>query len=212
MFTCQKISSKEKIDELENELSKHKISSADKAFENIEQEGDVKEKLENISISEHIAIVKGLQEENDSIGAKNKDLEDEILLKVQEIHALNEQIDKSLMEKDLTSSASSLADELASAQKECDPCGNDTQTRQGLDSHIRRKHEISSEKRILEETLKEMTSKIYEQKFKLTSSLLKLREKENLEKQTCKCKNYCRIYHYKHNWRRSISDVIISKM
>ena len=38
---------------------------------------------------------------------------------------------------------------------------------------------------------------------KLASALSKLREKEIREDYECRCKGYCRIFHHKHNWRKS---------
>ena len=46
----------------------------------------------------------------------------------------------------------------------------------------------------------------------MTSTLFSLKEMESSERETCNCKNFCKINHFKQNWRRSVSSDIFSKM
>ena len=144
---------------------------------------------------------------------QNRDLEEEIIGNEKEIEVLNVAIDKATSGKSFYHSAtSSLADELDIANNEFFECGDKPQIVQGLESHIRSEHEGSSEKKFLETKLNEIKTKINEQKVKLTSTLFRLKEKESLEIETCNCKNFCQINHFKQNWRRSVSSDIFSKM
>ena len=38
-----------------------------------------------------------------------------------------------------------------------------------------------------------------------------MKEKE-VESRKCRCRKYCRIYHVKHNWKRSHSELILEKL
>ena len=57
-----------------------------------------------------------------------------------------------------------------------------------------------------------MEVKLSEQKIKLTSSLLELKNKEVKERLNCRCKGYCRIYHEKHNFVKFKSDELIERL
>ena len=46
------------------------------------------------------------------------------------------------------------------------------------------------------------------QNLELKSKLLMLKETELNEGHKCQCKTFCRIFHWKHNWRKSLSDHI----
>ena len=57
----------------------------------------------------------------------------------------------------------------------------------------------------------ELERKLYLQRFKLAKDLLEIRKKEISEEKYCSCKGICRIYHFKHNWKKSISKEISDK-
>ena len=204
-----------KIEELEKDLSSRmeKIQELEKDLADFKDRSSREEPRD--VLAEKTASVIALQEENNALAKKNKDLEDEIIVKIKEIDTIKESIDKNDIEKPLQSSASSLADELDLAQKlnfECESCRYETDSMVGLKCHIRRVHECPSVQKTLEMKLKEMETKAYEQKFTLTSTLFKLKEKETFEKQACNCRNFCRINHHKHNWKKSISGELFSKL
>ena len=58
----------------------------------------------------------------------------------------------------------------------------------------------------------DISKQISTQMLKLSSDLLKLKEKEISDAIWCKCKAYCRVYHHKHNWRSSFSQKLIEKL
>ena len=156
-------------------------------------------KEKNIKLDEKLLNLKLLEEERDSLAEKNKDLEDEVSEKDQEIDILKE----------------TLAEELDNAQNriiKCVPCDYKSHSFQSLSNHTARSHDCSSIKIQLKVKLNKIKDKVNEQKVKLTSTLFKLKEKENFDKQKCICRNFCRIYHYRHNWKRSTSTEIFLKM
>ena len=59
--------------------------------------------------------------------------------------------------------------------------------------------------KVLEETMKN-------QRMELKLKLLWLKETELKEGQKCQCKTFCRIFHWKHNWRKSSSDQIKDRL
>ena len=80
--------------------------------------------------------------------------------------------------------------------------------------HIRSVHEGANLKKIFDLKLQErnLEKKIDNQKLRLTSTIFKLREREYLEKDSCNCKRFCRIFHQKHNWKKSPSHVLIARL
>ena len=107
--------------------------------------------------------------DRDSLAEKNRDLENEIIGKKQEIEVLNVAIDMATSGMSFHHSAtSSLADELDIASNElfeCGPCDDKPKFVQGLKSHIGSKHEGSSMKIVCETKLNEIKTKINEQTF-----------------------------------------------
>ena len=59
--------------------------------------------------------------------------------------------------------------------------------------------------KVLEETMKN-------QRMELKLKLLWLKETELKEGQKCQCKTFCRIFHWKHNWRTSLSDQMKNRL
>ena len=60
--------------------------------------------------------------------------------------------------------------------------------------------------------VEELQRQILCQRSSLTSSLLKLKEKEFKSIQSCSCKGFCRITHLKHNYFKSKADELCEKM
>ena len=96
---------------------------------------------------------------------------------------------------------------------QCDPCGEMFADGGHLDNHYQKKHEdkvkLLQNYKLKEEELKE---EIQTQKQKLTVDLVQLKQIEVLENFKCKCRGFCRIFHHKHNWKRSISKEFVDKM
>ena len=78
----------------------------------------------------------------------------------------------------------------------------------------RHKKEIhgSLAKNLLMSNLKQIEYQVVSEKIKLVVKLALLKEKENKEKNSCQCKYFCRIFHSKHNWKKSKSDEILLRM
>ena len=47
--------------------------------------------------------------------------------------------------------------------------------------------------------------------MELTSDLMMLKDKEDLARGSCMCKTFCRIFHKKHNWYKSIGQELVRK-
>ena len=96
---------------------------------------------------------------------------------------------------------------LHSLSFECDKCKQKPEESLTLKHHVR----ISHENKQLEAKAIEVENQVHNQMLLLSTSLFKLKEMESKEQQSCKCKNFCRIYHPKHNWTRSASSDLIMK-
>ena len=60
--------------------------------------------------------------------------------------------------------------------------------------------------------LLEIKSTVAELKSGLLYSLCRLRDKENRNKESCRCIGFCVITHTKHNWEKSPSEEIMFKL
>ena len=96
---------------------------------------------------------------------------------------------------------------------ECDSCEHETEELLIMKDHSKVEHEIANSKileaKLIEKNLEQVLS---EQKFKVTSSLFELQEKENNLEEICKCRNFCRIIHKKYNWKKSVSKELFLKV
>ena len=52
---------------------------------------------------------------------------------------------------------------------------------------------------------------ILDQKLRISSGLLKMKENEEFDAYRCICKGFCRIFHHKHNWKVSQSRKLANK-
>ena len=95
---------------------------------------------------------------------------------------------------------------------ECDSCDEEHKDERTVKNHIARAHGSIEGKEIIHWKLKEMDFEkgIHERKLKLVLALYKLKEKEDLERNTCNCRGYCRILHNKRNWKKSVSKELFS--
>ena len=99
---------------------------------------------------------------------------------------------------------SSLSDELELTDPQvlnsCDPCYSRNNQKKSYSSHIK---DLKLKADLLERT-------IFQQKLILSSSIMKLKDKEFMEKQSCNCRRICRIHHSKHNWKKlKMSDLLL---
>ena len=91
---------------------------------------------------------------------------------------------------------------------ECNFCDRKFNSKSDLAVHKKSKHA----KILLESKVKEMISKLTSEKYQLSLKLSSLKVKESKEVGLCQCRSYCRIFHLKHNWKRSESDVLLKKI
>ena len=90
----------------------------------------------------------------------------------------------------------------------CKFCRKSFQTNTDLKEHKKSEHARS----ILEARIWEMESKLTSEKLQLSCKLALLKKKDDADVGVCFCRSFCRIFHAKHNWKRSESDGIFQKM
>ena len=108
--------------------------------------------------------------------------------------------DEKSLSEELSEDAKPLGEELGifglKAKDLCDPCNFASKDETILSRHKLQELELETE--------------ICKQKLKLSSNLFKIGEKEQEEKHYCNCRGFCRINHKKHNWQKSIIQVLQS--
>ena len=109
----------------------------------------------------------------------------------------------------------------------CDQCDKIFSTTKSLEQHTSTIHESKllenevrksenkncSEKIYLEQNISELQSQISHQREHFLKQIFKVREIEIYQKYSCNsaCKPGCRVFHQKHNWRRSESEILLRK-
>ena len=102
----------------------------------------------------------------------------------------------------------SLSEELNLARTfVCKRCEKRFENKSELKMHLRNIHDLEQWK--LKLLNKEKT--VIGLKFKISSGLYKLKEKEAKTKYVCQCKGFCRLKHKIYNWIKPVSDKIASK-
>jgi hypothetical protein len=194
-----------RIKELEEEILAFKERT-----EKVEHDRNYSALDAEIKLKEQEAALELLRIENEKLKQKSNDLIDELLVKKKEVLDLEENNEKTK----LKNSSSSLKDELQQIEMfECETCSLNFETHLELRKHIKTLHSEKLNLRIVSlSKLNTMEVKLSEQKIKLTSSLLELKNKEVKERLNCRCKGYCRIYHEKHNFVKFKSDELIERL
>ena len=100
---------------------------------------------------------------------------------------------------------------------ECDECRILFSTDLELKQHLTTSHVIFTKPRTdVSSKQSALEKELSEQKVALVSSVFQLKAKETEENKICfnkkYCKKYCRINHSRHNFVKSISDEIFSKL
>ena len=147
---------------------------------------------------------------NEKLKQNHSDLIDELLVKKKEVQDLEENYEKTK----LRNSSNSLKDELQDIEMfKCETCSLSFLTPTELREHMKTLHSQKLNRRLVAMTnLNKLEVKLSEQKMSVTSSLFELKSKEDYEKHNCRCKGYCRIYHQKHNFVKSKSDELFSRL
>ena len=180
-------------DSLEKEKSKQTVQNEDKEIQTIAI-NDEKEKFEL---------------ENECLKRKVEDLGEEIFEKNSRI----EKLENRLASKSLENSQNSLKDELEKASvATCEKCGKLFKTEKDLKDHMKNEHDKSAARISFQNKLKKLEIDLSKQRMHLTSSLLKLKEKEILNKDCCSCVGFCHINHRKHNFSKSTVEDIFDKL
>ena len=97
-------------------------------------------------------------------------------------------------------------------ENKCKPCGISFTDAKDLKRHVTVVHERKRKMQRLLNKQNEMILNINHQKTLLYKDILKLKEKENIDKFQCKCRGFCRINHSRYSWVKSHSGVILSRI
>ena len=147
--------------------------------------------------------------EKETLLRNNEDKNEEILLKNKRI----EDLENLLNEKSLANSKNSLKDELDVVScVHCEKCGKFFNSRKELKIHIDTDHKQNVVRSFLQTKLRILEINLSKQRTKLTSSLLKLREKEILDNERCSCIGFCHINHRKHNFYKSKAKDVLDHL
>ena len=200
-------------------------SIADNVIKNLKKELNLKEK--------EIFTLQNIAKEKESLDSENQNLERDILdlqrvdkKKEEDLEAMN--IEKNVLEDRLIKLKeykvivdeksiqtdffiNKIQENFATGTGTCDECECKFENISELEMHTKKKHG-ASKKQFLEMKLKNVECKLVSEKFELSLKLSLLKEKEIEETNSCHCKNFCRIYHPKHNWKKSLSNQILGKM
>ena len=180
-------------DSLEKEKCKQTVRNEDKEIQTITI-NDEKEEFEH---------------ENECLKRKVEDLGEEISDKNSRI----EELENRLAAKSLVNSQDSLKDELEKAfVATCEKCGKFFKTKKDLKDHIDTEHDKGGVKFSFQTKLRKLEIDLSKQRIELTSSLLKLKEKEVLNNEYCSCVGFCHINHRKHNFYKSKVETIFDKL
>ena len=163
--------------------------------ETLEQEV-VEIKKENISKEENLNILK----------MEIKSLEGELSkYKEKKVDDKNVQTDAAKVGVKNVQTDAMYSEEFKSAKTfECDVCHHKLNSMSDLKMHKREVHGLA-EKRFLESQLQNMKFQFSSEALKLSFKLALLKEKEMKDNSDCHCRSFCRIFHPKHNWKRSKS-------
>ena len=145
--------------------------------------------------------------ENKSLLKKVADMDDEIDWKTKKI----EELEAELLNKSLRISQNSLKDELEQVFiNTCSKCGKIFQSENDLQNHIDNVHVKTEARTILLTKMRKLEADLIIQRNEMTSSLLRLRQKEILDNERCRCVGFCHINHRKHNFYKSkVNDILV---
>ena len=180
-------------DALEKEKNKQTIRNEDK-------------EIQTIAIIDEEEKVKL---EKECLNRRLEDLGEEIFEKNSRI----EKLENRLASKSLVNSQNSLKEELVKAfVATCEKCGKIFKVEKDLKDHMKNEHDKSTARIPLQTKLRELEIDLSKQRMHLTSSLLKLKEKEILSNDCCSCVGFCHINHRKHNFFKSKVEDIFDKL
>ena len=92
----------------------------------------------------------------------------------------------------------------------CKSSDRTSQLRSDMEKHKIKEHTNSEREDILQRHA-ELLEKITLQKINIVKSLYKLRQIEEKQRETCSCKGFCRILHFRFRWKPSQSEYFYQK-
>ena len=196
------------IDALKDEIKDLK-TAVEQVKEPSETETESKGvQTEEVILKDQNVIIK-TEMENKLLLKKVADMDDEIDWKTKKIEALEAE----LLNKSLRISQNSLKDELEQVSIDtCSKCGKIFQSENDLQNHIDNVHVKTEARKILLTKMKKLEADLIIQRTEMTSSLLRLRQKEILDNERCRCVGFCHINHRKHNFYKSKVNEILVKI
>ena len=206
----------------ENDKLKKGKNVAEKVIKNLQEKLNLQ--------SKDISGVKKISEENEQLILDKETLEREVV-EIQKENILKEENLKTIMNEmkfleekhsknkekkveEKNSQTDALNLHYQESEKvpaiNCSCCQNNFLSISDLEKHQKEMHR-STVKKHLESKLKKINYSLISEKFQLSVKLAKLKERE-IEEKKCHCRKFCRIYHIKHNWKKSISDELSRRM
>ena len=170
------------IDILEKEVVKIQMSNAEKETILEKLEGEKKDLLDKILT---------LETENESIKTENQ-IKSDI---------------KNPTTKSLEEELNACGVNILSTFK-CKFCDNKFLSKDTLQKHVTEVHKTEN----LRKEVAILERQIVNQRINLKNKILYLREKELGQTVQCKCRSFCRIFHFKHSWIKSYSRKFEAKL
>ena len=201
--------------QVENSDLKEKLETGTKIKEQLNAK--IKDDQDNINhLLEDISEIKTVNKEKgillERVSNENEIIKEKLAELEKETADLKVKLEAKEIEKD---EIKSLSEELGivdprsqNVSVECDPCDKDFERTVDL-----KKHKHSAVKKIFEWKLKEMEleRKLNSQKLKITSDLFEVKKKEVSVDKTCNCRRFCRINHFRYNFKKSFSQETTDK-
>ena len=192
----------EKVDSLGKEISDLKITCSDlPSLRDMESENRYLKDVVKSKENDDDKLFNELKESN-----KNLNLQVENLLKCDECY--NSFSDKALIFNHIKS--------IHSERKldfKCDICDDCFADQRNMKEHMDKKHQNKVLKDNLRGKINELNIQIRNQKIRMYSGILKLKQKEIKEKGACACKvRFCLINHAKFRWTASKSDLLLDEL
>ena len=186
----------------ENIEIEKKLDIQEMALKDFKEQLKDNEKENNILIEDRVSILKEVEK------LRNENEVKESLLKSldEECKDLKEKLGE--LEKERKEFESNETTVKMLRKFKCDECHYEFESLRDLKIHQKNKYEVLHWKR----KLSNWEMNLNDQKMNLVTEILKIKEKEFAEKQTCSCRGWCGINHQKHSWRKSQSDSILLKL
>ena len=195
---------------------------ADKVIQNFKEKLDLQEK-DKCDIEKILKEKDELNSEKETLEKEIIEIQKENVLKEENLEAIKLEMntckdkllkleEKEVEEKNVQTDVFQVnPQESEILATDCDCCGKKFQSTFELERHME-ENKRSATKYLLLSQLQKIETEVLSQKFHLSVKLAKIKEKETNEQNSCMCRSFCRIFHKKHNWKKSETDHILNKM